>query len=497
MKKINIFLIAVLSLGLSSCENWLDIQPADTTVEEDLFKVGTGYRIALNGVYRQLSSTALYGQELTWGMADVLGQVYNTSRLSSHAYTALGNFNYSDTQKAKDLISAVWSTAYNVIANCNNIIGRIESEPAVKFVGGQLERDMILGEALAVRALMHFEMLCYFAPAPAAEHAGYWIPYYENFPSTSADYQSVEKILELVIRDLKRGQELTLAFDTHQYGDEPNVKDHTLWLTHLRRFRSEADNSSYPEDIFYAFRGYRMNSQAITAILARVYGYAGEHTLAAAEAQKVIDISSVGYPIFDFTPKTDVVSDYKMTGDLIFTLSNPTLLDDYKSFVASKDIGDTKWTMSSKYYSPGIFDSEGDCRKTTLLRQSGRTFFPKRYTKPDQQGQFTEIGADMLPVIRLAEMYYLQAEDFAAKNDFVNAIDKLEDVRMVRGCDPGKLTTIIDKGSFVKELLLEVQREFAEEGRTFFYHKKYNSKFSASMKDEAFYLPLPDNETIH
>lgn len=496
MKKIHIFLIAILSLNISSCENWLDIQPADTTVEEDLFEIGTGYRIALNGVYRKLSSTSLYGRELTWGMADVLGQIYNTSRITGHAYNKLEAFDYSETQDAKDLISGVWETAYNVIANCNNIIGRIESEPVTKFKGGQLERDMILGEALAVRALMHFEMLCYFAPAPATEHAGYWIPYYEEFPTISADYQTVEKILELVIRDLKRGQELTLPFDTHSYDIGGYKVYHSFWLTHLRRITTKASDSGYPQDIFYTFRGYRMHSQAITAILARVYGYAGEHALAADEAQKVIDFNAEGSKVFELTPKTDVPSDYKMTADLIFTLSNPTMLDDFNSFI-NHDRVKNGWLMSSKYYSPGIFDSEGDCRKTVLLRQNGRSFYPKRYTKPEQQGQFTDAGADMLPVIRLSEMYYLQAEDYAAKNDFTNAIDKLEDVRMVRGCDPGKLTSITDQESFIKELMLEVQREFAEEGRTFFYHKKYNSKFTASMKDESFYLPLPDSETIH
>lgn len=40
------------------------------------------------------------------------------------------------------------------------------------------------------------------------------------------------------------------------------------------------------EDVFFAFRGYRMNYYAITAILARVYFWNGEYELAYNEAKR-------------------------------------------------------------------------------------------------------------------------------------------------------------------------------------------------------------------
>ena len=43
------------------------------------------------------------------------------------------------------------------------------------------------------------------------------------------------------------------------------------------------------EDVFFAFRGYRMNYYAITAILARVYFWNGEYELAYNEAKEVLD----------------------------------------------------------------------------------------------------------------------------------------------------------------------------------------------------------------
>ena len=94
MKKAYILLLAAFaSLATVSCEKWLDVNPADEVTEEDLFKVGTGYRNALNGVYRILSSSSLYGRELTWGMADALGQCYDSYELSyGHVYREFISF---------------------------------------------------------------------------------------------------------------------------------------------------------------------------------------------------------------------------------------------------------------------------------------------------------------------------------------------------------------------------------------------------------------------
>ena len=58
MNLYKLFIALSILLGLSSC-NWLDLEPTDTTTETDLFKTGDGYRIALNGIYQQMSETDL------------------------------------------------------------------------------------------------------------------------------------------------------------------------------------------------------------------------------------------------------------------------------------------------------------------------------------------------------------------------------------------------------------------------------------------------------
>ena len=182
--KINKIILAVLlPIMLSSCEQWLDVAPDDQVNEETLFANGDGYRNALNGVYRDMATTQMYGRELTWGFVDVMGWVYDPLTIyydcSNHeSYDVLlGKYN---VQVVKNISEAFWSQAYNSIANCNNIIARIDGENPSKFAGGEEERNMIHGEALALRAYLHFDMLRLFAPAPkVADDKGY-IPYYER-----------------------------------------------------------------------------------------------------------------------------------------------------------------------------------------------------------------------------------------------------------------------------------------------------------------------------
>ena len=153
MKIYHWIIACCLLLPLGGCSNWLDVIPEDSVDEKDLFSTGEGYRNALNGVYRQMSQTSMYGQQMSWGFIDVLGQLYNTQKLSNYsAYGIAGkNYAYRD-ETVKSVIQVIWSNTYNSIANCNNIVGRITGEDPSKFRGGEAEQHMIQGEALALRA---------------------------------------------------------------------------------------------------------------------------------------------------------------------------------------------------------------------------------------------------------------------------------------------------------------------------------------------------------
>ena len=123
--KIYLFILAVVLF--SSCNDWLTVTPQNKTQEDDLFKTGDGYRVALNGLYQQMSENSLYGQELTWGFMSVLSQNYVYDNLKSQRYKDAGAYEYG-TSGCSSIIDGIWRKLYNTIANCNNLLQRIETE---------------------------------------------------------------------------------------------------------------------------------------------------------------------------------------------------------------------------------------------------------------------------------------------------------------------------------------------------------------------------------
>ena len=181
MRIVGKFIMIGLLLGLAACSDWLNVSPDDQVNEETLFTDGDGYRNALNGIYKDLADFALYGRELTWGMNEVLGQTYHLNYIpSDHAYYYMAWSMY-DNDKVEAILSSLWEQAYNAIANCNNLISHIAHADATLFSGKDMELNMIYGEALALRAFIHLDLLRLFAPAPVVADQKKYIPYMEDY----------------------------------------------------------------------------------------------------------------------------------------------------------------------------------------------------------------------------------------------------------------------------------------------------------------------------
>lgn len=494
MKIYNLIIGCAASLMLSACNDWLDLTPENNVTEDELYKTGEGYRIALNGVYQQMASADMYGCEMSWGLIDVMGQMYMSGRTgipSAHAYyKVVGGYNYDDV-KVKPIIEKIWSKAYNSIANCNNLLGRIVKEDPSKFAGNVQEQQLIQGEALALRAFLHFDMLRLFAPAPGKDEGKGYIPYFEVYPSNIEPYLPVEEILTRTRRDLEVAKELVAPFDT--------IAEHKIWMSTYYRFEAAGTQATdhSTDDLFYAYRGYRMNYYAICALLARVYNYSGMDEEAAGMAQHVMDAAYEDGLCFNFTSGTRITQgNCKLYDDLIFALSNPKMYEIYEAGSMSKE----KHILFLNGFS-GMFDDNADFRKKYLVNPSGSNGECSKYLKLNT-GSLTAYAKDMIPMLRLSEMYYIQAEYQMKQGNAAEAERLLDVVRMGRNCTAGKLH-IKDrnpqdvKDAFDSELLKEARREFMAEGQLFFYHKKLGIRPAKMTGDEKFYFPLPDNEMIN
>lgn len=155
--------------------------------------------------YQELSEKDVYGQELTWGLLSVLSQQYRLCGLP--AYQDAQEYAY-ETQSLSPIIDELWKKMYNAIANCNNIIKRIEQANPDIFTMKETEKSIIMGEALALRGMIHFDLLRLFAPAPIKDNGTAILSYFEKYPSLFEPKLKLEEYMKLVISDMEKGRTL-------------------------------------------------------------------------------------------------------------------------------------------------------------------------------------------------------------------------------------------------------------------------------------------------
>lgn len=138
MKKIyiNIISLMVAGIALTSCSDWLDVNPSDEIKEEYLFQTGDGYQTALNGIYRKMATFNLYGSNLTWGIIDAWGQAYSMKQAptsgSGQAMHKIARLNFSNSELTPTTDN-MWTAAWNTIANCNELIQQTEKADSTIF----------------------------------------------------------------------------------------------------------------------------------------------------------------------------------------------------------------------------------------------------------------------------------------------------------------------------------------------------------------------------
>lgn len=479
MIKRNLILILLVAFFTTSCSDWLDVAPSNQVNGDEMFSTGDGYRSALNGAYLKLAGSSLYGREMTWGFMDVLSQTYKPNLMKpAFVYRKAIEYRYDDDD-VKSLISNLWSVGYNDIANCNNLISHISNENASMFTKGEMEKKMIWGEALALRAFIHFDMLRMFAPSMVKDDKKAYIPYVDTYPTIATAYETNSEILKKVEKDLLEAKDLLATCDT--------IPENKVWMSTACRMLADGTTTTIPEDVFFAYRGFRMNYYAITATLARVYCWAGRYEDAFKQANEVVQATFVNGSsndkCFDFVMHTELSSNLKDYNSIIMAFSNETLTETYMPYVTKS--GDVLLVFDGDAIFGTSKESKEDERGDALVGTLDGNKYSLKYTI----NKGTK-GADMLPILRLSEMYYIMGEYYARNSDWKKAGEMLDKVRSARGIISTSLS-LTSFEDFQTELLKEARKEFIGEGQLFFQYKRFDKK---PVTKTEFVFSRPDNE---
>lgn len=462
------FSVAFLLL-FGACDRWLDIEPMDKMNEDKIFSSKEGFTKAINGVYLDMVDSKLYGKACEF--LELLGQRYYVT--TGHTYEKLVQYNYTE-DKVRSIISGVWSKSYAEIANCNRILLHLEEK---REMLGDADYNLLKGEALGLRALLHFDMLRLFAPAYDETDSGLYVPYYDEFLVTGKPLLKVSAFVEYLLNDLNSA-ELALKSDPIISGLSGN-------------------------------RNLRLNYYAVKLLQARVYQWRGtgaSRNKAFQIATSVID--NVAFDrIFPWVEKDMALgnSAYASSPDrifyseILFGLQNNNRPKIYEDFFQSS-LSDDKILVQVKTTVDDWYSYSGDYRNAKMWMSVVKNSKDMKVLQKYEEIKDTKLTLRTVTqsVLRRGEFYLIAAD--CASSDAV-ACEYLNKLQRARGYQNSDLTKV---GSDIQSAIrAEYNREFIGEGQYFFYLKmkkvllldKGNGEGSFTMTDAQYVLPLPENET--
>jgi hypothetical protein len=189
MKLNKIFISGLAMLALTSCNDYLNVDPATNAATTDLVYGSEGEtRTALYGVYAKVCSDGLFGNNL-----------YSTFQLNSDVdFYANGNEAASGNQPRRfdvrsdaNNVESLWNNLYSAVETANEFIYNLKNssiyaeeteDGAVESADGSIQTVQVpkvtdltqmMGEAKVMRAMFYHELLSYWGDVPFTLEATY------------------------------------------------------------------------------------------------------------------------------------------------------------------------------------------------------------------------------------------------------------------------------------------------------------------------------------
>lgn len=463
-----LLLLFALVTGQISCNKFLDVRPKSEVKQDDLFSSKQGFMDALTGIYTQMTHRAAYGENLTFGFMDVLAQYYTASTSAEHRFYRTALYDYEDAA-VKVRIGSIWSSVYNTIANDNNLLANIDAKHALF---SEREFKLIKGEALGLRAFLHFDLLRAFGPVYLTGATKPAIPYVTDLTKSPHKIIKASAVMDSIIADLTQAAALLSVYKDIGKLIQPQLD---------------------PAQPMLNYRQNHFNYWAAKAVLARAYLYKGDKVKALEAATEVIESGE-----FKFVTQAALTTgvfyrDRTFTTEQIFSLSDYKLSDPVDAYFKGSLNDEVRLTMTNAQRDQ-IFEvaagGSSDYRYAYLWEINGGITYPSKLW---QEMDASEEVKNLLPLVTLPEMYYIAAE---CTTDPVIAAAYLNTVRENRGilALPEDLTG----QQLQNEIFKACQKEFFLEGQLFFYYKRLNAahieRTSIAGSEKLYVFPLPDNE---
>ncbi len=479
--KYSLLFIALLSLSYS-CNKWLDVKPSQQLNEEVMFSTEDGFKNALTGVYVKMKNA--YEQHLIMTTVEYLAQNWITA---DDNLSQIRDFEY-DADYVKNSMKSIYSNLYGVIVQANKVLDNLDAQ-GDEVINDENSRNIIRGEALALRAFCHFDVMRLFGQVPTSDATikvdlPYSFTASKDGPAKYAHQEFINNLLKDVSEaaSLLKISDPILNYSFAELGNSNNIGNEKI------------------DSDFVMFRNLRLNYFAVKQLEARILLWAGQNDKAHQAAMEVInaqidnaDRASHGMSVVKLAGLEDFTNEY-------YTLPSETLFqfDVYdlgnisqRLFEADENI--LSATTDNTEILSEIFSNITTHNRYelwfTMSDASGVKYNSiKKYFQPEEENA-EHTKNNVIPLLRLSEAYLIAIESasnvtvanelfktyFAARNVIAPEYTTMEELR--------------------EEVVREYRREFYAEGHMFFTYKRTNSETmlfrSGNIEEKNYVVPIP------
>lgn len=466
MKKI-IYKILIILLPIVSCnEDFIDLEPIDSLASNLAFQSLTDVEIGLLGAYSTLRAT--YDREYVT-LPDI------TADNATQPTENLGQeiFQHNWQYAANDgTIAAIWANNYILIERANVVLKEVE----IFASEDEAKADQIRGEALALRAIGHFDLMRYFSSRYSlttdGSHLGVPIKTESGVISTPPRNTAFE-VYEQIISDLTASKALL-------NGTDVGTK-------------------------------HRISELVVTGLLARVSLYRGEWQDAVNYAAEVIDAVPLSTQAQFQTMWTEDTEDEVLISvpfNVGETAIGAVLYQADALNVSGQDR--LQWAPAADLLA--LYDQANDVRYSSYFQVRPATnntdIVDNKYRGRVVGNVIANLELNDAKMLRVAEMYLIRAEANFNLNQGASAMADINDLRTAR--ITGYVEESLTGAALEAAIQEERRKELAFEGHRWFDLKRLNQAVvrgqdctdgpavacSLDKDDFRVVFPIPDAEVF-
>jgi starch-binding outer membrane protein, SusD/RagB family len=183
MNKRRFYTIALgLTILFSSCaEEFLDVEPQTSVLDNNFYKTVADAEMALVGCYDGYQVTSSNnGGSAFYVVSEVLSDntFGGTGNTDGRGYQLLDRFRLAESPSDNNIFNGLWSDYYRAIFRCNTLITKLDG---IAFDPATATRARVEGEARFLRALLYFDLVRLFERVPLITE-----PTRDNVPQSPA-----------------------------------------------------------------------------------------------------------------------------------------------------------------------------------------------------------------------------------------------------------------------------------------------------------------------